>query len=127
MAIPADARELKLRYDGTCSACGAPQPRGTGGFWSKCRLPYPRSPNAEEALKAAGVLSEEQAGPFAALAKLTGRVNVPTFPATTVWFAPALARGGWFTMTHPDWMSDLPPEAASGPFWTARACPQMLC
>lgn len=32
--------------------------------------PYPRSPNADEALKAAGVLSEEQAGPFAALAKL---------------------------------------------------------
>ncbi len=35
--------------------------------------PYPRSPTAEEALKAAGVLTEEQAGPFAALAKLTGR------------------------------------------------------
>ncbi|HMI41535.1 MAG TPA: DUF177 domain-containing protein [Sphingomicrobium sp.] len=35
--------------------------------------PYPRSPNAEDALKAAGVLSEEQAGPFAVLAKLTGR------------------------------------------------------
>jgi uncharacterized metal-binding protein YceD (DUF177 family) len=34
--------------------------------------PYPRGPNAEAALKAAGVLSEEQAGPFAALAKLKG-------------------------------------------------------
>lgn len=34
--------------------------------------PYPRSPNAEAALKAAGVLSEEQAGPFAALTKLKG-------------------------------------------------------
>ena len=34
--------------------------------------PYPRGPNADEALKAAGVLSEEQAGPFAALAKLKG-------------------------------------------------------
>jgi uncharacterized metal-binding protein YceD (DUF177 family) len=32
--------------------------------------PYPRGPNAEAALQAAGVLSEEQAGPFAALAKL---------------------------------------------------------
>jgi uncharacterized metal-binding protein YceD (DUF177 family) len=34
--------------------------------------PYPRGPNADEALKAAGVLSEEQAGPFAVLAKLKG-------------------------------------------------------
>jgi uncharacterized metal-binding protein YceD (DUF177 family) len=34
--------------------------------------PYPRGPNAEAALKAGGVLSEEQAGPFAALAKLKG-------------------------------------------------------
>ena len=32
--------------------------------------PYPRGPNADAALQAAGVLSEEQAGPFAALAKL---------------------------------------------------------
>lgn len=32
--------------------------------------PYPRSPGAEIALKEAGVLTEEQAGPFAALAKL---------------------------------------------------------
>lgn len=32
--------------------------------------PYPRGPNADAALKAAGVISEEQAGPFAALAKL---------------------------------------------------------
>ena len=35
--------------------------------------PYPRGPNADAALKAAGVLSEEQAGPFAALAKLKGQ------------------------------------------------------
>lgn len=34
--------------------------------------PYPRGPNADAALKAAGVLSEEQAGPFAALARLKG-------------------------------------------------------
>jgi len=34
--------------------------------------PYPRGPNADAALKAAGVLSEEQAGPFAALAALKG-------------------------------------------------------
>jgi uncharacterized metal-binding protein YceD (DUF177 family) len=32
--------------------------------------PYPRSAGAEAALKEAGVLTEEQAGPFAALAKL---------------------------------------------------------
>ncbi|MEJ7776505.1 MAG: DUF177 domain-containing protein [Sphingomicrobium sp.] len=31
--------------------------------------PYPRSPDAEDALKQAGVLSEAEAGPFAALAK----------------------------------------------------------
>jgi uncharacterized metal-binding protein YceD (DUF177 family) len=34
--------------------------------------PYPRSPGADEALREAGVLSEEQAGPFAALAALKG-------------------------------------------------------
>jgi uncharacterized metal-binding protein YceD (DUF177 family) len=32
--------------------------------------PYPRSPDADVALREAGVLSEEQAGPFAALAAL---------------------------------------------------------
>ena len=32
--------------------------------------PYPRSAGAEAALKDAGVLTEEQAGPFAALAQL---------------------------------------------------------
>ena len=32
--------------------------------------PYPRGPRADEALKAAGVLSEAEAGPFAALARL---------------------------------------------------------
>ena len=35
--------------------------------------PFPRGPNADEALKAAGVLSEDQAGPFAILAKLKGK------------------------------------------------------
>ncbi len=35
--------------------------------------PYPRGPNADAALKAAGVLREEQAGPFAALARLKGK------------------------------------------------------
>jgi uncharacterized metal-binding protein YceD (DUF177 family) len=35
--------------------------------------PFPRGPNADAALQAAGVLSEEQAGPFAALAKLKGK------------------------------------------------------
>ena len=35
--------------------------------------PYPRSPNAELALRDAGVLTESEAGPFAALAKLKKR------------------------------------------------------
>lgn len=34
--------------------------------------PYPRSAQADEALREAGVLTEEQAGPFAVLAKLKG-------------------------------------------------------
>ena len=37
--------------------------------------PYPRGPNAEVALQEAGVLSEEQAGPFAALAALKGKMG----------------------------------------------------
>lgn len=37
--------------------------------------PYPRSAGAEESLREAGVLSEEQAGPFAALAALKGRLE----------------------------------------------------
>ncbi len=37
--------------------------------------PYPRGPNAEVALSQAGVLSEEQAGPFAALAALKGKMG----------------------------------------------------
>ena len=39
--------------------------------------PYPRSAGAEAALKEAGVLSEEQAGPFAALAKLRKGSDAP--------------------------------------------------
>jgi uncharacterized metal-binding protein YceD (DUF177 family) len=35
--------------------------------------PYPRSAGAEAALKEAGVMSEEQAGPFAMLAQLKGK------------------------------------------------------
>lgn len=35
--------------------------------------PYPRSPNADEFLQEAGVLSEDQAGPFAALAALKNK------------------------------------------------------
>lgn len=35
--------------------------------------PYPRSPDADAVLKAAGVLSEEQASPFAALLGLKGK------------------------------------------------------
>lgn len=35
--------------------------------------PYPRSAGAEDALRDAGVMSEEQAGPFAALAALKGK------------------------------------------------------
>lgn len=37
--------------------------------------PYPRGPNAEVALQEAGVISEEQAGPFAALAALKGKIG----------------------------------------------------
>lgn len=35
--------------------------------------PFPRHPNAERILAERGILSEEQAGPFAALAKLRGK------------------------------------------------------
>jgi uncharacterized metal-binding protein YceD (DUF177 family) len=37
--------------------------------------PYPRSANAEAALKEAGVISEEEAGPFAALAALKSKLS----------------------------------------------------
>lgn len=37
--------------------------------------PYPRSPGAEETLSTAGVKSEEEAGPFAALAELRDRLR----------------------------------------------------
>ena len=37
--------------------------------------PYPRAPGAEEALEAAGVKSEEEAGPFAALAGLRDKLK----------------------------------------------------
>lgn len=37
--------------------------------------PYPRAPGAEEALKAAGVKSEEEAGPFGALASLRDKLK----------------------------------------------------
>ncbi len=37
--------------------------------------PYPRSPAAEAALHQAGVISEEEAGPFAALAALKGKLS----------------------------------------------------
>lgn len=39
--------------------------------------PYPRSASAEVALREAGVMTEEQAGPFAALAKLRKGGNEP--------------------------------------------------
>jgi uncharacterized metal-binding protein YceD (DUF177 family) len=37
--------------------------------------PFPRSPNAVEALRQAGVLSEEEAGPFGALAALKDKLK----------------------------------------------------
>lgn len=37
--------------------------------------PYPRSPEADRYLREAGVMTEEQAGPFAALAALKGKTN----------------------------------------------------
>jgi uncharacterized metal-binding protein YceD (DUF177 family) len=39
--------------------------------------PYPRSAGAETALKDAGILSESEAGPFAALAELKKRLDNP--------------------------------------------------
>ncbi|MCL6679355.1 DUF177 domain-containing protein [Sphingomonas sp. RG327] len=39
--------------------------------------PYPRSPEAEAALQQAGVISEAEAGPFAALAKLKKGSDAP--------------------------------------------------
>ncbi|MFN2473410.1 MAG: DUF177 domain-containing protein [Sphingomicrobium sp.] len=39
--------------------------------------PYPRGPDAEAALKAAGVMSEGEAGPFAILAKLKASPDQP--------------------------------------------------
>jgi uncharacterized metal-binding protein YceD (DUF177 family) len=40
--------------------------------------PYPRSAGAEAALKEAGVISEEEAGPFAALAALRDKMGKPS-------------------------------------------------
>jgi uncharacterized metal-binding protein YceD (DUF177 family) len=37
--------------------------------------PFPRGPNAEAVLKEAGVLSEEQAGPFGVLAALKDKLG----------------------------------------------------
>ena len=37
--------------------------------------PFPRGPGAEAALKVAGVISEEEAGPFGALAGLKDRLG----------------------------------------------------
>lgn len=37
--------------------------------------PYPRSANADAALREAGVINEEEAGPFAALAALKGKMS----------------------------------------------------
>ncbi|MBW0143880.1 DUF177 domain-containing protein [Sphingomicrobium sp. B8] len=37
--------------------------------------PYPRSPDADEALRAAGVISEEEAGPFGGLAALKEKME----------------------------------------------------
>ncbi len=37
--------------------------------------PYPRAPGAEQALKAAGIKSEEEAGPFGALAALRDKLK----------------------------------------------------
>jgi len=39
--------------------------------------PYPRGPGAEAALRAAGVLSEEEAGPFSGLAALKAKLGKP--------------------------------------------------
>ena len=51
--------------------------------------PYPRAPDAEAALKAAGVKSEEEAGPFAALAALRDKLGNDRRPAKAGTVSPA--------------------------------------
>jgi len=65
-------RELDLIfYDGTAIDLG----EAVAETLALSLDPYPRAPNAEEALKAAGVKSEEEAGPFAALAGLRDKMK----------------------------------------------------
>lgn len=98
-AVPVEA-EIEAPFD----IQFRPQPEGPGGgdevelseteldvvFYDKARIdvgesvaetlllnldPYPRAPEAEAALKAAGVKSEDEAGPFGALAGLRDKLK----------------------------------------------------
>ncbi len=65
--VELDAADLDLLFhDGQAIDLGA----AIGDTLGLGLDPYPRSPDAEASLKQAGVISEEEAGPFAALAAL---------------------------------------------------------
>ena len=58
-------------YDGQAVDLGT----AIGDTLALAMEPYPRSPAAEETLRQAGVMSEEEAGPFAALAQLKKKLG----------------------------------------------------
>ena len=69
--VELDATELELLFhDGQAIDLGA----AIADSLALALDPYPRSANAGEVLKQAGVISEEEAGPFAALAALKQRM-----------------------------------------------------
>ena len=79
-AASADEVELAAEELDTIFHDGATIPLGRAlvDTLSLAVEPYPRGPNAAAAMKEAGVLSEEEAGPFAALAALKqGRADEP--------------------------------------------------
>lgn len=65
-----DAEDIDtIGYDGQAIDMG----EAVAETMALAMTPYPRSPDADAVLKAAGVLSEEQASPFAALLGLKGK------------------------------------------------------
>ena len=77
---PAADEEIELGADGLRRRVPRRRARSTSARRSPTRSrsaldPYPRSAGAEAALKEAGVLSEEEAGPFAALAELKTKLG----------------------------------------------------
>jgi uncharacterized metal-binding protein YceD (DUF177 family) len=70
--IELDAAEMDVVfYDGSSVDIG----EAVAETLSLSLDPYPRSPSAEAALKSAGVKSEEEAGPFGALAALRDKLG----------------------------------------------------